>query len=208
MSEQKRVAIYIDGFNLYHAIADLNDNRLKWLNLVALGRSFLRDQERLVKCQYFTTIVDWNPGKRAKHEAYVRALEAQGAIVTHGTFKQSRRHCSRTGNQCPFREEKQTDVAIGIAMVADAFNDLFDRLILVTADTDQIPAIRMVMDQRPQKLITWAAPPGRMRLARELGALISDRFEMTRGQIGTCRLPKVVRDAQDSIVAQMPADYG
>jgi hypothetical protein len=58
MSADKRVAIYIDGFNLYHAIADLNDDRLKWLNLVALGRSFLRENETLVKCQYFTTNID------------------------------------------------------------------------------------------------------------------------------------------------------
>ena len=29
----KRVAVYVDGFNLYHAIDELRDNQLKWLDL-------------------------------------------------------------------------------------------------------------------------------------------------------------------------------
>lgn len=61
MENQRRVAVYVDGFNLYHAIDELNVPKLKWLNLDALARSLLRPQETLVKCHYFTSIVDWNP---------------------------------------------------------------------------------------------------------------------------------------------------
>ena len=30
---RRRVSVYIDGFNLYHAIDALNENHLKWLDL-------------------------------------------------------------------------------------------------------------------------------------------------------------------------------
>ena len=35
----KRVACYVDGFNLYHAIDDLRKPHLKWVNLWALAES-------------------------------------------------------------------------------------------------------------------------------------------------------------------------
>jgi hypothetical protein len=37
-----RVITYIDGFNLYHAVDDLKDQSLKWLDLWALSASLLR----------------------------------------------------------------------------------------------------------------------------------------------------------------------
>ncbi len=44
-----RVACYIDGFNLYHAIAALADPLLKWTDLRALAHSYLRDDDVLVR---------------------------------------------------------------------------------------------------------------------------------------------------------------
>jgi hypothetical protein len=44
-----RVACYIDGFNLYHAIDDLDKPHLKWLDVCALAKSLCRVGEDLVK---------------------------------------------------------------------------------------------------------------------------------------------------------------
>jgi hypothetical protein len=35
----------------------------------------------------------------------------------------------KSNDHCPFREEKQTDVAIGATIVADALTDKFDRTV-------------------------------------------------------------------------------
>jgi uncharacterized LabA/DUF88 family protein len=204
---QKKLAVYVDGFNLYHAIDALRKPHLKWLNLFTLGTRLLRDGEALAKVHFFTTVVDWNPAKQVRHETYLAALEAKGVIVTHGNFKRATRHCAEHDRHCQFREEKQTDVAIGIQIVRDAFKCAFDRMILLTADTDQIPAIEMVRREFPTKNITWLAPPGRMQQARELGSLISDRSELTAGLIQNCRLPRVVMDAASNIVCSMPNEY-
>jgi hypothetical protein len=31
------VCVYIDGFNLYHALTKFNDDKVKWLDLAALA---------------------------------------------------------------------------------------------------------------------------------------------------------------------------
>lgn len=161
--------MYVDGFNLYHAIADLNDNRLKWLNLRALAKSFLLPDEALGDVYFFTAVVDWNPGKRTRHREYIKALEAVGVVVVEGKFKSSPRHCPINKIKCPDREEKQTDVAIGVQMVSDALLGKFSRAVLVTADTDQIPTVKTIKNLRPDVKMVLAAPPNRLATARELG---------------------------------------
>lgn len=205
--EPKNVAVYIDGFNLYHSIADLGRPHLKWLNLFNLGTKLLRPGETLTKVHFFTTVVDWNTAKQTRHETYLTALEAKGVKISHGNFKRATRHCSQHDRFCPFREEKQTDVAIGVTIIADAFKGIFDRMILLTADTDQIPSILAVKQDFPEKEITWLAPPGRMQQARELGDLIPDRSELGVGLIQNCRLPHIVMDAAGQIVCSMPNEY-
>jgi hypothetical protein len=38
---KKKVNVYVDGFNLYHAIDGLGDQRLKWISLRTLAFSFV-----------------------------------------------------------------------------------------------------------------------------------------------------------------------
>src|SRR5689334_2473890 len=70
-----RAAFYVDGFNLYHAIDDLRDQRLKWVNLKSLCASFLRPDDILVSVNFFTALNRWDKAKRARHLDYIRALE-------------------------------------------------------------------------------------------------------------------------------------
>jgi len=41
-------------------------------------------------------------------------------------------------------EEKQTDINIAVAMVE--FADKYDKLILMTADSDQVPALKLIKE--------------------------------------------------------------
>ncbi len=204
---QKRLAVYIDGFNLYHAIKDLEKPRLKWFNLESLGRSLVREGETLAKVHYFTAVVDWNIHKKMRHLDYIKALESKGVLVTLGTFKEGDKHCSSNDWFCPFREEKQTDVSIGVHMVADAMSRQFTRAVLLTADTDQIPTIQMIRKQCPDIELTWLAPPGRMQQAREIGDVLADRSELSEGAIGTHRLPNLVLDGEKRLICKCPDDY-
>lgn len=46
--------VYVDGFNLYHAIDELRQDSLKWLCLRQLAESILRPDENLKMVKYFS----------------------------------------------------------------------------------------------------------------------------------------------------------
>jgi uncharacterized LabA/DUF88 family protein len=168
MSSSKtcKVNVYIDGFNLYHAIDSLNQNHLKWLNLITLGKGLLGADEILSTVYFFTAVLKWNAEKTARHTNYIAALKAVGVRVIESNFKKSKRHCRAQERYCEFYEEKQTDVAFAVALVRDAFLDAFDRAILITADSDQIPAVRLIRETFPEKRLALMAPPGRISRSR------------------------------------------
>lgn len=200
-----RVIVYIDGFNLYHAIEKLDQPALKWLNIWKLCEQHLRPGEVLEKVNFFTAIWPYDQAKQQRHKNFLAALRAVGVTPIEGNFKRSNRICYKHDRTCPFREEKQTDVAIGIEMVRDAMAGNAERLVLVTADSDQVPTAKMINGLGvPLSLIF---PPGRAGEARDLGNLIPDRKELTLGQLLTCPLPRTVYNSVGKAVAFMPALY-
>ena len=63
----ERVIAYIDGFKMYHAIAELNKPHLKWGNLWSLSASFLRATQGLVAVNYYSAYATWRPAAEARH---------------------------------------------------------------------------------------------------------------------------------------------
>jgi hypothetical protein len=202
----KRVCVYIDAFNMYHAIDALGDHTLKWVNLRKLSEGFLRPGEVLSDVHFFTAVLNWNHEKQLRHRNYLAALRAVGVTVHEANFKTAIRVCPRFSHKCKFREEQQTDVAIAVKLVADALLGVIDRAILVTADSDQIPAARFVQNL-PNVSLSLVFPPDRKSHARELGSIIPDRLELTEGRLRNCPLPRTVFDSTGKPVARMPAMY-
>jgi uncharacterized LabA/DUF88 family protein len=184
----RRVIVYIDGFNLYHAIDALRRPWLKWLDLRAVAESLLRKDEALKAVKYFFAFATWMPARYARHRAYVDAIVARGAIAHMAQFKQKPRRCLSCGAKWIGHEEKETDVQIAVDMVADALKGEADRLIAVTADTDLAPAIRMIAASSPHCEVFVAAPPGRFGMCRAL----KPRLELTAGRLQKCLLPESV----------------
>ncbi len=70
-----RVAFFIDGFNLYHAmIGDAELLKTKWLDLSKLGQSLLSRDQELVGVYYFTAYPPWDANKQKRHMTYERSL--------------------------------------------------------------------------------------------------------------------------------------
>src|SRR5690554_4941495 len=137
------VICYVDGFNFYHAVHDLGRPRLKWANLHAIAQSLVRPErdERLVGVKYFSAFATWRPDAYARHRQYVAALEATGVDVTMAHFKKKPRSCRACSHQWTDHEEKETDVRIALQILADAFDGLYDRAIIVSADSDLVPVL-------------------------------------------------------------------
>lgn len=206
-----RIACYVDGFNLYHAMADIGKPSFKWLNLHALAKSFCDKNDELAAVYYFTSVHNYAPEKCKRHRRYIDALRAVGVTVIESKFQRVDKYCREQTRSCGFLEEKQTDVALATTFLSDAMENFMDRAILMTADSDQVPAVRMVRKRRPLIQILLATPPGRLNQSRELGNEIPDRREISAGRIGTCLLPRTVYKADGKVAATCPsvwADIG
>jgi uncharacterized LabA/DUF88 family protein len=206
-SSKKKMNVYVDGFNLYHAIEALDDHRLKWINLKELGRSFVKPGEELNRVIFFTAVLTWNKDKQQRHKIFIAAQKAIGVDVVESNFRKMSRHCRIMDRYCARHEEKQTDVAIAAMMLGDAMRNDFHRAVLVTADSDQVPLVRELRRCFPKKRVTLAAPPGRGGDSRELGSEVHDRTPITAGRLRACALPRDVLDKKGRKVATMPARY-
>ncbi|WP_394090991.1 NYN domain-containing protein [Xanthobacter autotrophicus] len=202
-----RVACYIDGFNLYHAVDALGDARLKWLDLRSLASSYLAESDVLVRTVFFTALNTWDQAKRQRHVNYVRALEATGVEVVLSRFDKVNKHCFSHDRFCKLREEKQTDVAIATEVMSDCYELGIERVLLITADSDQVPVVARVRKRFPGTIIYMIAPPKRLSVARELGSVCNGVSELTAGRLRQHPLPDDIRDGRGHLIASRPALY-
>jgi len=89
-----------------------------------------------------------SPGIVRRHEAFVAAQEARGALVHIGEFKKTSKG----------HEEKETDVAIGVALLEAFFTDAADCVFIMSGDTDLMPAVRSARRLFPARRICFAFP--------------------------------------------------
>jgi len=114
----------------------------------------------LIGVHYFTAYATWIPGSVGRHREYIAALRHVGVRCVIGHFKEKHRKCNSCGATWIGHEEKETDVAIAVKLVADAFTTEYDRALIISADSDLGPAIKTVQAQFPEKSIDVIAPPG------------------------------------------------
>ena len=179
----KRVSVYIDGFNLFHAIKDLEDNGLKWVNLWRLSEQLVRGDESVAVVKYFSAYAKWRETSYRRHQRYVHQLENAGVRFVEGKFKGIERWCKLCRRYYDAHEEKETDVNIGAHLLVDSCRDRFDRALIVSSDSDLHQAVDLARAETTGKLIDIVAPPGRRR--RNPRA----RFEITTDKLRNSQFP-------------------
>ncbi len=167
--------VYIDGFNLYYGAVKGTPH--KWLDLARLFR-LLRPNDDIRCIRYFTAMVEGST--RTNQETYLKALATTPLVQpVFGKFKCKRVRCMHP--QCRYpgdrlfetREEKHTDVNIAVYMLDDAYQGACDQIVLVSGDSDLVPAVKMVRVRFPAKRIFLYIPaqhPSR-RFASELSSV-------------------------------------
>jgi len=200
------VCVYIDGFNLYHALTKFNDDKVKWLDLAALADRLISPKsEKIQSIFYFSAFAHWMPVKMARHEIYVKALEARGVTCILGHFKNKSRWCSACGAKWTAHEEKETDVNIGISLVRDAFKHRYEKAYLITRDSDLMPAVRMVRAEFPTKHIVAVAPP-LMGHSNDLISVCHSKQKINPAQVGACLLPEKLQHGDGTLIV-CPLEY-
>jgi uncharacterized LabA/DUF88 family protein len=194
----ERVAAYIDGFNLYHGLHE-DGRRYLWLDLEGLARSLLKPDQELVAVRYFTARVRNAPGSEQRQTIYLKALAAHSTIldIQQGRFQKKSIKCRKCMSSWPTYEEKESDVALAVSLVADGLEDLFDAAMIVSADSDMAPAVRRLRASRPAVRVIAVLPPNRN--SNDLRTLCDAAFEIGTARIRQAQLPETVMDGEHAI---------
>lgn len=157
-----RIIVFIDGFNLYHAI-DKNPSyhKYKWLDFSKLAQCFVTKSDTIEEIIYFTALAEWSPAKMSRHKVFIRALRSCGIQIVYGKFRHVTRLCTMCGQYYQTYEEKRTDVNIAIYLLKLAIDDRYDTAMIISGDSDLIPAIQEAKNRFPQKNFLNITPIGR-----------------------------------------------
>ncbi len=186
--------VLVDGFNLYHGMKDKFGRRLLWLDLTALAVS-LRPRSVLLSVKYFTAPVLDDPAAASNQARYQRALEVQSGgrlDVVQGRYQKKTLSCRKCGARWTHYEEKETDVNIATSMVVAAADGKADSLIVISADSDLVPAVKAARELNPKLFIAAAFPP--RRFSAELMKLMPSSFHIGTSKLTQSQLPEVVVD--------------
>ena len=141
MFGKEKVAVYIDGSNFYHYLKDVQISfpkgvKFNFKQFVA----FLVDNRECISKRYYTGIfrnVD-NSDKSKElikgQQKFFSMLEKDGFTIKRGRILYD------SGRP----REKGTDVKIATDLIIGAVDGLYDTAILISSDTDLIPAIRYI----------------------------------------------------------------
>lgn len=199
-----RTMIYVDGFNFYYGA--VRGTAYKWLDLEECFLK-LRPGDDIRRIWYFTALVD-GP-KRFRQQAYLRALATRPLVqVILGKFKLKQVKCVVPG--CSYSgsrvfdvpEEKRTDVNIALQLLDDANHDRADRFIVVSGDSDLVPALEMVKTQWPKKrLVVYVPSRHPLRgAAVELRNAADKHRTFPQAILKVCQFPPVLSDGRGGVI--------
>lgn len=150
--------------------------------------------------KYFTAIVLNDPDGQARQDRYLDALSNlyPGRLtIIKGQFQEKQRTCRNCGASWITYEEKQTDVNIAVHLVADVAGGRADSYMLMTADTDIIPAVKMAWNSNPDAVIFAHFPPHRGSNA--IRRLMPSSRKTTVARVKEALLPLEVKAPNGSV---------
>ncbi len=192
-----RIVFLVDGFNLYHALDHRPSSpkpkrfhKYKWLSLTKLAQAYITSRDTIAGVYYFTTLATWDMAKVAKHKLFIRANEVEGVQVVYGEFKRKQKRCNLCHKLFWAVEEKQTDVNIALKLFQLAVQDVYDKAIIISGDTDLLPAVKSVQATFPTETIGVVIPIG--RASEDFKKHADFHFKMKERQLQASRFPDTI----------------
>ncbi len=215
-----RTCFIVDGFNLYHSLVDLQKALgkgcppVKWLDIDKLCRSHISiagrlsgipDKAELSLIHYFSA----SPTHRSqdhvnRHSLYTACLEATGVVVQLGRFKKKDVYCGKCHRYFTAHEEKESDVAIAGKLFEACYSDECDTVVMITGDTDLVPAVKLCKRLFPSKKIIFGFPFQRKN--KELEKVADGSFVMKADSIKNAQFPNPFTFSE-GVEVEMPTGW-
>jgi len=138
----ERIAILVDGSNLYHYLRELKLTNLSEFDYKAFAH-FLGHGRRITSSTYYIGKVRSQGDTKGEElrrwqQKLVARLQNMGWRVEYGHMME---------NKGVF-QEKGVDVHMAVDLLTGAYEDRYDTAVLVSSDTDLIPAVRAVRGKK------------------------------------------------------------
>ena len=207
MMEKQKVIVYIDGFNFYYGLKrNLRWRRYYWLDIVKFFEMFMKPGQELVSLKYFSAKPD-NIDKALRQNAFFQANKENPKFhLILGKYLRKSIRCYNCGNMIQTYEEKESDVRIATQIVDDANNHRCDIAIVVSADSDMIPAIELAI-QTGTKVFVYFPP---FHHSNSLSSISTSRvinLERYESRFRQCILPDTVHLTSSGFDLVIPSKW-
>ena len=161
-----KTTIYIDGFNLYYGV--VRGTSYKWLDVVSLFSAICQREDLnsdIISVKFFTAPIKAKISTRkqqAEHSqrVYIKALQhtypelfqsIEGFYqLSKGLFPRYKNPIDKYDKVPVWRlEEKQTDVNLALNLYRDSVQNKTEQVVLVSGDSDIIPALKLIREDSP-----------------------------------------------------------
>ncbi|MFH1401934.1 MAG: NYN domain-containing protein [Parcubacteria group bacterium] len=141
-NKQEKVAVYIDGSNFYNYLKNKEINFPKGVkfDFRAFCNFLVGDKRECISKRYYTGVFR-NLNGSAKSENLVSGQQKFFTNMEKDGFVIKRGRIMPLGG---VYKEKGTDVKVAVDLIIGAVDNLYDTAILVSSDTDLVPAIQYV----------------------------------------------------------------
>ncbi len=195
--------MYVDGINLHYGA--LQGTPYKWLDLRALSRLLLPG-DRVNRIRYFTARVATprDQTRAQRQQTYIRALETLPRLTVHyAATRFDRLQLPVAGRPDELvsvtrTSAKGADVHLAALLLADGFRGDYEVAVVVSNDSDLVPAVRIVRRQLglPVGLLL---PLPEKRYAVELIRAVTFHKPIREGVLAASQFPPQLADANGTI---------
>jgi len=145
--------------------------------------------------------------ERVNQEAYLKALDTLTSVtVTCGNHKRKTvrclvRACTYVGErEFTTLEEKRTDVQIALQMLEDAYENRAERFVLVSGDSDLVPAVNRVKGRGKEVVVYIPARAMKRGAAVELRSAANRHATLPTTLLGHAHFPEEIPDGAGGVI--------
>lgn len=151
----------------------------------------MRENQELVAVKYFSAKPD-NEDKRRNQNALFQANKENPKFqLILGKYLKKEIKCFNCGYTIYTHEEKESDVRLATTIIEDVFKDACDISIVVSADSDMVPAVEIAQEQGHPVFVYFPPFQNSSNLRTMCGKAIDlNRYEKRFKQ---CILPEKIK---------------
>lgn len=139
--KNRKCIVLIDGSNFFYKLKDLKPHNLLKFDFLGFAK-MLSNKEQIINASYYVGAIRTDGTKKTQqmHDNQQKLL----AYITNNGFNYVLGYLLKSDGEW---HEKGVDVNIAVDILVAAYENICERIILVSSDTDLLPAIKKAKEK-------------------------------------------------------------